>query len=106
MRPLPARLLLSSLAAISVGLGVFTGRPVLFVVAAGAIVLLATSLATARLPLTRSLSTLRGQKVDVLLWGAPPPEAPAGLVLTSVNTIGPGVHVFLPPKEIPGGLFW
>jgi hypothetical protein len=32
--------------------------------------------------------------VDVLLWGARPPQAPADLVLASVNIIGLGVHVF------------
>jgi hypothetical protein len=37
--------------------------------------------------------------VDVLLWGAPPPQAPAGLVLTSVNIISFGVHVFFKPSS-------
>ena len=94
MRPLPARVLFGCLVAIALTLGVFTGKPVLFVVAAGALVLLASSLATSWVPLTRSLAALRGQTVDVLLWGAPPPHAPADLVLASVNIISVGVHVF------------
>ena len=100
MRPVPARILFCLVGAIALSLGVFTGQPILFVVAAGALALLASSLATSRVPLTRSLAGFRGQTVDVLLWGAPPPHAPAGLVITSVNIISFGVHVFF---QAPSG---
>jgi hypothetical protein len=94
MRPVPARVLFCLVAGIALTVGAMTGETVLFVVAAGALVVLATSLATSRVPLTRSLAGFRGQTVDVLLWGAPPPQASPGLVLTSVNIISFGVHVF------------
>lgn len=94
MRPLPARVLFCLLAAIALGAGVLTGKTVFFVVGAGALGFLATSLATSRVPLTRTLAEFRGQTVDVLLWGAPPPKASAGLVLTSVNIISFAIHVF------------
>jgi hypothetical protein len=94
MRPVPARVLFSFLAAIALTVGALTGKAVFFVVAAGAVAFLATSLATSRVPLTRRLAGFRGQTVDILLWGAPPAQASAGLVLTSVNIISVGVHVF------------
>ena len=94
MRPGPARVLFGLVAAIALVLGVFTGKPIFFVVAAGTLALLASSFSASRVPLTRGLAGFRGQTVDVLLWGARPPQAPADLVLASVNIIGLGVHVF------------
>jgi hypothetical protein len=78
-----------------------TGKLVLFLVAAGALALLASSLATSWVPLTKGLAGFRGQTVDVLLWGALPPNAPDGLVLTSVNIISFGVHVFFRASSGP-----
>ncbi len=100
MRPGPARVLFGLVAAIALTLGVFTGKPILFVIAAGTLALLASSLATSRVPLTRGLAGFRGQTVDVLLWGTRPPQAPTDLVLTSVNIISIGVHVFF---QAPSG---
>lgn len=95
MRPLPARVLLSIVGAGALAAGIVTGKAILFVVALVAGVLLGTSLMTSRRPLTRALEGFRNRVVDVRLWGAPPPDLPgATLVLTSVNALGAGAHLF------------
>jgi hypothetical protein len=95
MRPIPARLLLAVISIAALTMGVVTSRFIFFVVALGAAVLLATSLSTSRRPLTRALGIFKNQPVEVRLWGALPPSvAGARLVLTSVNAIGVGVHLF------------
>ena len=100
MRPLPARTLFSLLAISAVVLGVVTGQTIFFVLVPLPLFLLATSLATSRLPLTRALGGLRNQVVEVRLWGAPPPGTPGPtLVLTSVNVISVGIHLFLTASD-------
>jgi hypothetical protein len=94
MRPLPARLLLSAIAVGALIAGVLYPRAIFFVVAVGAVVLLATSLLTSRRPLTRALQTFQGRVVDVRLWGAPPPGSSSRLTVTAVNALGAGFHVF------------
>jgi hypothetical protein len=94
MRPLPARVLLSAIAAGALIAGVLCPRAIFFVVAVGALVILATSLLTSRRPLTRALQTFQGRVVDVRLWGAPPPASPSRLTVAAVNALGAGVHVF------------
>ncbi|HKS21586.1 MAG TPA: hypothetical protein VJZ76_02220 [Thermoanaerobaculia bacterium] len=92
MRPWPARLLLSGVVIASVAAGIVT--PLFFLAAVPAAALLITSLTATRSPLIRTLDGFRGREVNVLLWGAPPPMVDAPLVVTSVNVIGPGIHVF------------
>lgn len=100
MRPLPARTLFSLLAASAVALGVLTGQPVFFVLAPLPLFFLATSLATSRLPLTRTLRRFRNHVVDVRLWGAPPPDIPGTtLILSSVNVISFGIHLFFTASD-------
>jgi len=94
MRPLPARLLFIALSAAALILGVLTRQVIFFVVAVMALLLLGTSLSTARVPLTRALGRFAGQAVDVRLWGAPPPGSAGALVVESVNLLSVGVHVF------------
>ena len=79
----------------ALALGAITRQVVFLVVAAMATVMLATSLSTSRVPLTRTIRGFQGQAVHVLLWGTPPPGAQAqDLVLESVNVISLGVHLF------------
>jgi hypothetical protein len=86
---------LSAIAIGAVVAGVLTSQLIFFLVALGAGVLLGTSLSTSRRPLTHALDRFRNQAVEVRLWGAPPPDLPgATLVVTSVNALGAGVHVF------------
>jgi hypothetical protein len=92
MRPAPTRVLFFLLAAAAGVLAAISGRLIFAIVAGMATLALASSLATARFPLTRRLSAFRGRSVEVRFWGAPPSEGP--LVLASVNIIGVGVHVF------------
>jgi hypothetical protein len=95
MRPVPARILFSVLGASAVALGVVTGQTVFLVLALLPLFLLATSLATSRLPLTRALGGFRNHVVKVRLWGAQPPDTPeTTLILTSVNVISVGIHLF------------
>src|SRR5262245_38399008 len=95
MRPLPARILLSIVALGGMLGAVSTSQPVLFVGTAISGFLLFTSLSTSRQPLTRALGRFQGQAVNVTLCGTPPPHlAGSTLVLTSVNVIGVGTHVF------------
>jgi len=86
------------LSAISIGAlaaGVFTSQLIFFVVALGAGVLLGTSLSTSRRSLTHAIERFQNHAVEVRLWGAPPPDlSGATLVLTSVNALGAGAHVF------------
>jgi hypothetical protein len=92
---------LSAIVVGSLAAGVLTSQAVFFVVALGAGVLLGTSLSTSRRPLTRAINRFRSQRVDVRFWGDPPPDlSGATLVLTSVNALGAGVHVFF---NVPGG---
>ena len=101
MRPTPARILLSAIAIGSLAAGVLTSQVIFFVVALGAGILLGTSLSTSRRPLTRAINRFRNQRVEVRLWGAPPPDlSGATLVLTSANAIGAGAHVFF---NVQGG---
>lgn len=95
MRPGPARLLLSAIMIGALTAGVLTSQLIFFVVALGAGVLLATSLSTSRRPLTHALERFRNQAVEVRLWGVSPPDLlGAKLVITSVNALGAGLHVF------------
>jgi hypothetical protein len=100
MRPLPARILFSLLAVVSAALGVITGRPILLVVTAISLFLLTTSLLTSRLPLARALSRFRNQAVEVRLWGGSPPDSGSGtFVLTDVNVISAGTHVYFSTSD-------
>ncbi|HEY2094444.1 MAG TPA: hypothetical protein VGJ81_21475 [Thermoanaerobaculia bacterium] len=95
MRPVPSRILFSVLGACAIALGVVTGQKIFFIVAALLLLLLATSLATSRLPLTRALGRFRDQPVEVRLWGAAPPgTAGTTFILTSVNVMSVGTHLF------------
>ena len=95
MRPTPARVLFSLLAAFAVVLGVITGQTIFFLLVPLPLFFLATSLATSRLPLTRALGGFQNQVVEVRLWGAPPPDTSGlTLILTSVNVISAGIHLF------------
>ena len=100
MRPLPARILFSVLGASAVALGLVTRQPIFFVLAPLPLLFLATSLATSRLPLTRTLGRLRNHDEEVRLWGAPPPSTPGTtLVLSSVNVISFGIHLFFTASD-------
>ncbi len=95
MRPIPSRIVLSTLVAGAVIVGVLTSQLIFYVVALMAGFLLATSLTTSRIPVTRALLRFRNCPVEVRVWGAPPPlVSGAPLVLTSANVLGPGFHVF------------
>lgn len=95
MRPTPARILLSALVIGALAAGILTSQFIFSLVALMAGVLLATSLRTTRIPLTEALHRFRGCTVEVRAWGALPPlPAGATLVLTSVNVLGAGAHVF------------
>ena len=101
MRPIPSRILLSSLLVAGIAVGLLTRQPIFYLLAFGAGVLLVTTLSTSRQPLTRALLRFRGSQVDVRLWGAPPSLPPnTSLVLTSVNALGPGFHLFF---RVAGG---
>jgi hypothetical protein len=101
MRPIPARVLLTAVCIAALATGVLTSRVIFFVVALGAGVLLGTSLSTSRRPLTQALQRFHNQAVEVQFWGVPPSGLPGGpLVLTSVNALGAGVHLFF---DAPGG---
>ena len=101
MRPIPARVLLSAVTIGALAAGLLTSQFIFFVVALGAGVLLGTSLSTIRRPVTNALEGFRNQAVEVRLWGAPPPDIlGATLILTSVNALGAGVHVFF---SVQGG---
>lgn len=100
MRPVPARILFSLLGACAVVLGVVTGQTIFFVLVPLPLLLLATSLATSRLPLTRALGGFRNHVVEVRLWGAQPPDtAGTTLILTSVNVISVGIHLFFAASD-------
>ena len=100
MRPKPARILFSLLGASAVVLGFVTEQPIFFVLAPLPVLFLSTSLATSRLPLTRALGNFRDQVVEVRLWGGPPPDtSETTLVLSSVNVIGLGVHLFFAASD-------
>jgi hypothetical protein len=95
MRPAPARILLSAIAIGSLAAGILTSRLIFFLVASGAGILLLTSLSTSRRPLTHAIDRFRNQVVEVRLWGVPPPDlSGTALVLTSVNALGAGAHVY------------
>jgi len=95
MRPTLARVLLATLVVSALAAGILTSRVMFFVAALGAGALLGTSLSTSRRPLTRALDGFRDHAVEVRLWGARPPDlSDATLVVTSVNALGAGAHVF------------
>ena len=99
MRPISSRVLLS---AITVGAFVavaLSPNPIFLLVALCSGALLATSLYTSRRPLTRALLRFRNHPVEVRLRGAPPPDPSGVLVLTAVNALGAGVHVFFRNAE-------
>ena len=101
MRPIPARILLSAVTIGALAAFAFTSQLIFLLVALGAGVLLATSLSTSRRPLTRAIDRFRNHPVEVRLWGAPPPDlSGATLVLTSVNALGAGAHLFF---NVQGG---
>lgn len=100
MRRVPARVLFSLLVVCAAVLGVVTRRTIFFIVAALPLVLLATSLPTSALPLSRALNRFTNQAVDVRLWGAQPPNTSgSALTLTSVNVLGVGVHLFFKASD-------
>lgn len=100
MRPAPARILFALLAAFAAVLGVMTGQTIFFLFIPLPLFLLATSLATSRLPLTRALGGFRDQVVELRLWGAPPAgNSGPTLILTSVNVISAGVHLFFTASD-------
>lgn len=95
MRPTPSRVLLTAISIAALAAGVLTSQFIFFGVALGAGILLATSLSTSWRPLTHALESFRNRAVEVRFWGARPFGLPdSALVLTSVNAIGAGVHVF------------
>jgi hypothetical protein len=95
MRPIPARVLLAALIIGALAAAALTSQPVFVLLALMAGFLLATSLSTTRIPLTKALNRFRGCSVDVRIWGVTPPLPPgATLTLASVNVLGPGFHVF------------
>jgi hypothetical protein len=95
MRPASSRILLAVLAAAGLAAGVITSRFVFLMVGIMAAFLLTTSLVAPFHPVTRTLLGLRGRAVDVTLWGAPPPIPPGReLVITSVNVLSVGLHVY------------
>jgi len=101
MRSTPARILLSAVTIGALAAGVLTSQLIFLLVALGACVLLGTSLSTSRRPLTHAIDHFRNHAVEVRLWGAPPPGlSGATLVLTSVNPLGVGAHVFF---NVQGG---
>ncbi len=80
-------------------MGAFTAgalfpKLIFFVLGLGSAALLATSVLTNRQPLTRALQQFQGYAVEVRLWGALPPGSSGPLVLTAVNALGAGAHVF------------
>lgn len=100
MRPLSSRVLFSVLAVSAVALGVITGQKIFFFLTPLPLLLLATSLATSRLPLTRALGGFRDHAVEVRLWGsAPPNTAGTTFILSSVNVISVGTHVFFTASD-------
>jgi hypothetical protein len=95
MRSTPSRVLLAVLVAGAITAGVITSRFIFFAVGLASLFLLATSLAGAFHPLTKALLGFRYRAVDVTLWGTPPPIPPGTeLVLTHVNTLSAGLHIF------------
>lgn len=95
MRPTPARVLLSSLVIGALTAGVLASQLIFYLLALMAGFLLATSLSTTRNPLTQALHRFRGFAVEVRVWGALPPlPSGATLVLTSVDRLGAGAHLF------------
>jgi hypothetical protein len=85
----------------AIAAAVLTSQFIFVVVALGAGVLLGTSLYTSRRPLTQALEHFRHQAVDVRVWGATLSGVVDGtLVVSSVNALGAGVHVFF---DGPGG---
>ncbi len=53
------------------------------------------SLIASRRPLIQALQNFEKCQVEVRIWGAPYPPIPFGaLVLTSVNALGAGIHIF------------
>jgi hypothetical protein len=94
MRPLPARLLLLGVGIAALAAGFLTGHLIFYVVALGAGVLLSTSLSTRRMPITQTLLRFVGSEVDVRIWGTSPQPDGDPLVITSVNALGAGFHVF------------
>lgn len=100
MRPTTARILFSLLAASAMVLGLVTGQTFFFLLVPLPLFLLATSLTTSRLPLTRALGGFRNHVVEVRLWGAQPPDTPGTtLILTSVNVISVGIHLFFTASD-------
>lgn len=100
MRPLPARILFSLLGASAVALGLVTKQSIFFVLAPLPLFFLATSLATSRLPLTRDLGRFRTHVVEIRLWGLPPPDtSKRTLILSSVNVISFGIHLFFSASD-------
>jgi hypothetical protein len=100
MRPIPSRILFSVLGVSAVALGVILGQKIFFFLAPLPLLLLASSLATSRRPLTRALGRFRDHAVEVRLWGAAPPNtAGTTLILSSVNVISVGTHVFFTASD-------
>ncbi len=95
MRSTSSRVLLAILSAAGLAAGIITSRFVFVMVGIVSAFLLTTSLVGPFHPLTKALLGFRGRAVDVTLWGAPPPVPPGTeLVITSVNVLSVGLHVF------------
>jgi hypothetical protein len=79
----------------SVAAGLLTSKFIFIVLTLGSGSLLAMSLIASRRPLIQALQNFEKCQVEVRIWGAPYPPIPFGaLVLTSVNALGAGIHIF------------
>jgi hypothetical protein len=94
MRPLPARILLLGVGLAGLAAGFLTGHLIFYVVALSAGVLLSTTQNTRRMPITQALLRFVGSEVDVRVWGTSPQPDGDPLVITAVNALGAGFHVF------------
>lgn len=89
------RVLAAAVAAAAIVGGVLTSHFGFVVLALAALLFLATAFSVAA-RLTRPLQALRGDLVDVSIWGAPlPVPADAAIRITSVKALGAGLHVYL-----------
>jgi hypothetical protein len=99
MRHRASTTLLAFLAIADLVAGFLRHQSLFFVLAAGALALLALSLVGVHRPPARTLRSFAGHRVRVELWGSPPPASAPRLVLESVNVLGAGLHVFF---TVPG----
>lgn len=100
MRPFPSRVLLSAIALGAFTAGALYPKVIFFVLALGAVALLATSVLTSRWPFTRALQQFEGRPVVIHLWGALPPGLSGAPILTAVNALGAGAHAFFSAEGV------